>query len=125
MRNKYRLSIMIDLIIMLFMYIMGIVGLADKSNFAFTLAALILSISMSVDTFAKQNKIAEGISFILEVLALLIIVMIPNLKDFVFLKKLMKVLDTNVLLMLALFFTFAGQWATEIKIKDIENRKEK
>ena len=125
MRNKYRLSIMIVLIIMLFMYIMGIVGLADKSNFAFTLAALILSISMSVDTFAKQNKIAEGISFILEVLALLIIVMIPNLKDFVFLKKLMKVLDTNVLLMLALFFTFAGQWPTEIKIKDIENRKEK
>lgn len=125
MRNKYRLSIMIVLIIMLFMYIMDIVGLADKSNFAFTLAALILSISMSVDTFAKQNKIAEGISFILEVLALLIIVMIPNLKDFVFLKKLMKVLDTNVLLMLALFFTFAGQWATEIKIKDIENRKEK
>lgn len=87
MRNKYRLSIMIVLIIMLFMYIMGIVGLADKSNFAFTLAALILSISMSVDTFAKQNKIAEGISFILEVLALLIIVMIPNLKDFVFFKE--------------------------------------
>lgn len=55
MRNKYRLSIMIVLIIMLFMYIMGIVGLADKSNFAFTLAALILSISMSVDTFAKYT----------------------------------------------------------------------
>lgn len=51
--------------------------------------------------------------------------MIPNLKDFVILKKLMSILDTNVLLMLALFFTFAGQWATEIKIKDIENRKEK
>ena len=125
MRNKYRLSIMIVLIIMLFMYIKGVVVLADETNFAFTLAALILSISMAVDTFAKSNKIAEGISFVLEVLALLIIVMIPNLKDFVILKKLMSILDTNVLLMLALFFTFAGQWATEIKIKDIENRKEK
>ena len=125
MRNKYRLSIMIVLIIMLFMYITGVVGLADETNLAFTLAALILSISMAVDTFAKPNKIAEGISFVLEVLALLIIVMIPNLKDFVILKKLMSILDTNVLLMLALFFTFAGQWATEIKIKDIENRKEK
>ena len=101
------------------------VRLAAESNFAFSLAALILSISMAVDTFAKPNKIAEGISFVLEVLALLIIVMIPNLKDFVILKKLMSILDTNVLLMLALFFTFAGQWATEIKIKDIENRKEK
>lgn len=125
MRNKYRLSIMIVLIIMLFMYIAGVVGVAYETNFAFTLAALILSISMAVDTFAKQNKIAEGISFVLEVLALLIMVMIPNLKHFVLLKKLMSTLDTNVLLMLALFFTFAGQWATEIKIKDIKNRKEK
>ena len=125
MRNKYRLSIMIVLIIMLFMYIAGGVGVAYETNFAFTLAALILSISMTVDTFAKQNKIAEGISFVLEVLALLIMVMIPNLKHFVLLKKLMSTLDTNVLLMLALFFTFAGQWATEIKIKDIKNRKEK
>ena len=125
MRNKYRLSIMIVLIIMLFMYMTGVVGLTQETNFAFTLAALILSISMAVDTFAKQNKIAEVITFVLEVLALLIIVLIPNLKDFVLLKKLMSIFDTNVLLMLALFFTFAGQWATEIKIKDIENRKEK
>lgn len=125
MRNKYRLSIMIVLIIMLFMYMTGVVGLTQETNFAFTLAALILSISMAVDTFAKKNKIAEVITFVLEVLALLIIVLIPNLKDFVLLKKLMSIFDTNVLLMLALFFTFAGQWATEIKINDIENRKEK
>lgn len=107
------------------MYMMGVVGLTQETNFAFTLAALILSISMAVDTFAKQNKIAEVITFVLEVLALLIIVLIPNLKDFVLLKKLMSIFDTNVLLILALFFTFAGQWATEIKINDIENRKEK
>lgn len=56
MKNKYRLSIMIVLIIMLFMYMMNIVGITEETNFA---------------------------------------------------------------------FTFAGQWATEIKIKDIENRKGK
>ncbi len=123
MKNKYRLSIMIVLIIMLFMYMMGVVGLTEETNFAFTLAALILSISMAVDTFAKQNRIADGITFALEVTALLIIVLIPNLKDVIFLKKLMSILDTNVLLMLALFFTFAGQWAAEIKIKDIESSK--
>lgn len=124
-KNKYRLSIMIVLIIMLVMYIMGIVGITEETNFAFTLAALMLSISMAVDTFAKPNQIIEVITFILEVFALLVIVLFPNLKSFVFLKNVMSVLDTNVLLLLALFFTFAGQWATEIKIKDIQNRKEK
>lgn len=107
------------------MYIIGLVGISEETNFAFTVAALILSVSMAVDTFDKENKIVNGIIFILEVCALLIIVMVPNLKDFAFLKKIMNLLDTNVLLLLALFFTFAGQWATEIKIKDIENRKEK
>lgn len=80
---------------------------------------------MAVDTFAKQNQIVEIIVFILEVCALLVIVLIPNLKNFVFLKKIVNILDTNVLLLLSLFFTFAGQWATEIKIKDIKNRKER
>lgn len=125
MRNKYRLSIMIVLIILLFMYVSDLVGLTKETNFAFTLAALILSISMAIDTFAKRNKIAERITFGLEVFALLIIVLFPNLKDVSFLKTLMEILDSNVLLLLALFFTFAGQWATEIKIKDIENRRRK
>lgn len=125
MKNKYRLSFMIVIIIMLFMYMMNIVEITEETNFAFTLAALILSASMAVDTFAKQNQIAQGITFIMEICALLVIVMFPNLKNFIFLKKLMSILDTNVLLLLALFFTFAGQWATEIKIKDIKNRKEK
>ena len=125
MKNKYRLSFMIVIIIMLFMYMMDIVEITEETNFAFTLAALILSASMAVDTFAKQNQIAQGITFIMEICALLVIVMFPNLKNFIFLKKLMSILDTNVLLLLALFFTFAGQWATEIKIKDIENGKGK
>lgn len=119
-------SLLVELlIIMLFMYMMNIVGITEETNFAFTLAALILSVSMAVDTFAKQNRIAQVITFIMEVCTLLVIVLFPNLKDFMFLKKLMSILDTNVLLLLALFFTFAGQWATEIKIKDIENRKGK
>lgn len=125
MRNKYRLSIMIVLIIMLFMYLLDVVGVTEEMNFAFALAALVLSISMAIDTFAKQSKIAEVIIFVLEIFALLIIVLLPNFKDLSFLKELMSILDTNVLLILALFFTFAGQWATEIKIKDIENRKGK
>ncbi|MCI9173801.1 MAG: hypothetical protein HFH49_02485 [Lachnospiraceae bacterium] len=120
MENKYRLSIMIVLIIMMFMYMMGVVEIADTTNFAFTFAALIFSIAMAVDTFADENKMAKRISFILELLALLLVVLIPNLKDFSFLQKIMDVLDTNVLLILALFFTFAGQWAAEIKIKDMK-----
>ena len=125
MKNKYRLSFMIVLIIMLFMYMMDIVEITEETNFAFTLAALILSASMAVDTFAKQNQIAQAITFIMEICASLVIVLFPNLKSFIFLKKLMSILDTNVLLLLALFFTFAGQWATEIKIRDIENGKGK
>lgn len=125
MTNKYRISIMIVLIVMIFMYKIDMIGIIEETNFAFTLAALILSISMAVDTFAKQNQIVDIIVFILEVCALLVIVLIPNLKNFVFLKKIVNILDTNVLLLLSLFFTFAGQWATEIKIKDIKNRKER
>ena len=120
MENKYRLSVMIVLIVMLFMYMMGVVEISEAANFAFTLAALIFSMAMTVDTFAGENKTAERISFILELLALLSVVLIPNLKDFSFLQKIMDVLDTNVLLLLALFFTFAGQWRAEIKIKDMK-----
>ena len=56
MKNKYRLSFMIVLIIMLFMYMMDIVEITEETNFAFTLAALILSASMAVDTFSKQKQ---------------------------------------------------------------------
>lgn len=63
MKNKYRLSFVIVLIIMLFMYMMDIVEITEETNFAFILAALILSASMAVDTFAKQNQIAQAIIF--------------------------------------------------------------
>lgn len=54
---------MIVLIIMLFMYMMDIVEITEETNFAFILAALILSASMAVDTFANQNQIAQAIIF--------------------------------------------------------------
>ena len=129
MRNKQRLLIMFLLIVMLFLYIVNnghgllynhVIALEDEISFVAALVVLILSIPKAVDTFAKQSKIVKSISFISKVLALLIILMIPYLKDFVLLKKLMSVLDTNILLILILFFAYAGQ----IKRKDIKNRKE-
>lgn len=124
MSNKYRLAFMIVLIVMLFMYMVGVVDMSE-TNFAFTFATLILSISMSIDTFAKENRVTTIIISLLEVVALLIVVMFPNLKDIEFAKKIMKIFDTNVLLLLALFFTFAGQWASEIKWKDEKKRRSK
>lgn len=50
--------------------------------------------------------------------------MIPNLKDFVF-KEIDEGVRYQCFIDVSFIFTFAGQWATEIKIKDIENRKEK
>ena len=128
MRNKQRLLIMFLLIVTLFLYIVNnshgllynhVIVLEDEISFVAALVVLILSIPMAIDTFAKQNKIVKSISFFLKALALLIIVMTPNLREFVFLEKLMSVLDTNIL-----FFAYAGQWAAEIKRKDIKNRKE-
>ena len=127
MRNKQRLLIMFLLIVTLFLYIVNnshgllynhVIVLEDEISFVAALIVLILSIPKAVDTFAKQSKIVKSISFISKVL------MIPYLKDFVLLKKLMSVLDTNILLILILFFAYAGQWAAEIKRKDIKNRKE-
>ena len=106
MRNKQRLLIMFLLIVMLFLYIVNnghgllynhVIALEDEISFVAALVVLILSIPKAVDTFAKQSKIV---------------------------KKLMSVLDTNILLILILFFAYAGQWAAEIKRKDIKNRKE-
>ena len=96
MRNKQRLLIMFLLIVMLFLYIVNnghgllynhVIALEDEISFVAALVVLILSIPKAVDTFAKQSKIVKSISFISKVLALLIILMIPYLKDFVLLKK--------------------------------------
>ena len=109
------------------MYMMDIVEITEETNFAFTLAALILSASMAVDTFAKQNQIAQAITFIMEICALLVIVLFPNLKSFIFLKKLMSILDTNEELKewynksglpLKRFFNTSGLLYKEMQLKD-------
>lgn len=123
MNNKYRLAYMIVIIMMLFMYFVGFVTISCTTNFAFTCAALVLSVSMSIESYAKKSKIIKSIIYILEIVALLIVVMIPNVKDELFIQRIMKICDTNVLLLLALFFTFASQWAAEIKWNDMQNRK--
>jgi glucan phosphoethanolaminetransferase (alkaline phosphatase superfamily) len=120
MNNKYRLAFMIVIIIVLFN---GIVDMSSETNFAFVFAALILSVSMSIDTFAKENRVTTIIISSLEVVALLIVVMFPIFKDTEFAKKIMKIFNTDVLLLLALFFSFAGQWASEIKWKDEKKRR--
>lgn len=88
---------------------MGVVGIGEETEFAFALAALILSISNVFEIFAGQNKIAEKISYILEILALSVIILLPSLKDFVPLKKIMSISDVNVLLILTFVFTFVIQ----------------
>jgi len=113
--NKYRLSIMVVLIIMIFLYVVEIVDISDVTNFAFTCSSLIFSVSAVFDTFAKEHKGEKIIRSILDTAAILCTVLIPNLKDSDLINKLMELFDTNVLLLLALFFTMAGQWAVEIK----------
>lgn len=121
--NKYRLSIMVVLIIMVFLYLLGIVEVSSVTNFAFTSSALIFSISSVVDTFAEENKLERIVRFVLDTIAIAVAVLIPNLKDTELINTIMKSFDTNLLLLLALFFTMAGQWAIEIKLKDIQNKR--
>ncbi len=121
--NKYRLSIMIVLIIMVFLYMTGAVEITSVTNFAFTLSALIFSISSAIDTFANDNKIELKLRFIFDTLAIGVAVIIPNLKNTEIVNLMMSFFDTNVLLLLALFFTLAGQWAIEIKLKDMQNKR--
>ncbi len=123
--NKYRLSIMIVLIIMVFLYMLGFVGISNVTNFAFTLSALVFSISSAIDTFAKDNSAEQIFRFVLDTLAICVAVIVPNLSDTQLIKDIMDSLDTNVLLLMALFFTMAGQWATEIKLKDIQKKNQK
>ena len=121
--NKYRISIMLTLIIILLLYMLNVVSISEVSNFAVTCSSLLFSISCALDTFARKNKLISGLRFVIDTSAICSIILIPIIKDGNIVKNIMNVLDTNVLLLLALFFTMAGQWATEIKIKDIQNHK--
>lgn len=121
--NKYRLSMMFVLLLMVFLYMMDIVEVAPVTNFAFTCTSLLFSISSVVDTFAKGNKNEEKIRFVIDTFAIAVAVLLPSLKDEDFLARVMNYLDSNVLLLLALFFTMASQWAAEIKQKDMKKQQ--
>lgn len=108
---------------MVFLYMTGAVEITSVTNFAFTLSALIFSISSAIDTFANDNKIELKLRFIFDTLAIGVAVIIPNLKNTEIVNLMMSFFDTNVLLLLALFFTLAGQWAIEIKLKDMQNKR--
>ncbi|MBS5931500.1 MAG: hypothetical protein KIC94_01385 [Clostridiales bacterium] len=123
--NKYRLSVMSILIVMVFLYIVGVVNITEKTNFALTLAALIFSISSSIDTFSHENKLEGNVRYILDTLALGIAIVLPQINNIKLVNKMMNTFDSNILLLLALFFTMAGQWSMEIKLIDIKNQKGK
>lgn len=79
--NKYRLVIMIVLIMMTLFYLLGIVDISNVTNFAFTSSALIFSISSAIDTFATENRVEVIIRFILDTITIGLPILIPNLKD--------------------------------------------
>ena len=102
---------------------MDVVEVTLVTNFAFTCAALLFSISSVVDTFAKANKKEEVARFLIDTLAIAVAVLLPILKDEEFLELVMNYFDSNVLLLLSLFFTMASQWAAEIKKKDMKKQQ--
>lgn len=114
---------MFVILLMVFLYMMDIIEVSPTTNFALTCASLLFSVSSVVDTYAKENTMERKVKFIIDTLAITMAVILPNLKSEEVLKFLMDNFDTNVLLLLALFFTMASQWAAEIKQKDIKRRQ--
>lgn len=123
--NKYRISIMCVLVIMVFLYMRGLIEITPITNFAFTCTSLLFSISSAIDTFARKNRAEEWIRFVIDTVAIAVAVLLPNVKNEEFLVNLMSFFDSNTLLLLALFFTMASQWAAEIKQKDMKNDRNK
>lgn len=102
---------------------MDIVEVTPIANFAFTCSALLFSISCAIDTFAKRDRKEEFVRTVIDTLAIAVAVILPNLKDEQFLAAIMNYFDSNILLLLALFFTMASQWAAEIKQKDMKKQQ--
>lgn len=123
MHNSMRLYVMVVLILLTFLYMIQIIDINDVTNFSLTSAALLFSVSSTFDTFGKGNCVEKWIRNILNVAALMVAITIPLVKNTEFVKSIMNVFNTNVLLLLAIFFTLANQWALEIKIKDIKREK--
>lgn len=125
MKNRYRISMMILIIVMYIMYMTKVIKITEVTNFSVSLAVLLLSISTAIDTFSQKNKLADTIMYILEVVSFGVMVIIPSLKNEKIVKEIMNMFDSNVLLLLSLFFTLAGQWSAEIKIREIKINEEK
>ncbi len=121
--NKYRIAVMFLLIVIIFLYMTNLLQIDEITNFSFTLSALIFSISSVIDTFANGNKTEEKIRLFLDTTALGVAIIFPKLINIEIVEQLMNSLDTNVLLLLSLFFTMAGQWSAEIKMKEIRKGK--
>lgn len=121
--NKHRIAVMLLLIIIIFLYMIEVIQIDAITNFSLTLAALLFSISSVIDTFAKGNKVEENIRLFIDTIALGVALILPRLTNIEILETLMNSLDTNVLLLLSLFFTMAGQWSAEIKMKEIRKGK--
>ena len=113
----------IVLFVMIILYMLNIVCVSEITNFAFTSSSLLLSISSTMDTYADNNKLEERIRFVIDTLAVAVAILLPSLKNVDLIQSLMNNFDTNLLLLLSLFFTLLSQWATEIKWKDLQNKK--
>lgn len=100
-----------------------IVYVSEIINFSFSCSALLLSISSTMDTYADNNKIEQRIRFVIDTLAVAVAILLPSLKNVEMIQKLMNTFDSNLLLLLSLFFTLLSQWATEIKWRDMQNKK--
>lgn len=121
--NKNRLSVMIVLMIMTFLYMIRVINISEYTNYSLSLAITIFSISSVFDTYMNKNKIEEKIQFFLNTLALTVAVVFPCINELSFINKLMDFFDANELVLISLFFTLASQWSAEIKIKDIKGKR--
>lgn len=53
--NKYRISIMCVLLIMVFLYMQGVIEITVVTNFAFTCTSLLFSISSVIEIFLLRG----------------------------------------------------------------------
>lgn len=123
--KRLRYPILAALIIINIFYTSGILDITKYDNYAITCAVFIVSITSVFDTYAKSKKIEKVITYILYSIALALIYIFPRLNNIALLDKIMNNLDSNILLILSLFFSEAGNWARDIKLQDIKNNKEK
>ena len=121
--NKHRIAVMFLLIVIILLYMTNLLQIDAITNFSLTLSALIFSISSVIDTYANENKMEERIRLVLDTIALGVAIILPRLTNIALIELLLNSLDTNVLLLLSLFFTLAGQWSAEIKMKEIRKGK--